>query len=81
MTLKNIFTLAVLSLLINSSGAFAADNSAVVGKWDMELSFQGQGVTINLTITFFWLTWQNQGGWDVESNNVVSKNFYQLAFF
>lgn len=51
MTLKNIFKLAVLSLLLNSSGAFAADNSAVVGQWDIELSFQGQGVTINLTIT------------------------------
>ena len=37
MTLKNIFTLAVLSLLINRSGAFAADNSAVVGKGDADL--------------------------------------------
>ncbi len=51
MTLKNIFKLTVLSLLLNSSSAFAADNSAVVGKWDIELNFQGQGVTISITIT------------------------------
>lgn len=50
MTIKRIFQLAVLSVLLNGN-VFAADNSAVVGKWDIELNFQGQGVMINLTIT------------------------------
>ena len=50
MTIKSIFQLAVLSLLLNSS-VFAVDNSTVVGKWDIELNFQGRGVTINLTKT------------------------------
>ena len=50
MTIKSIFQLAALSLLLNSS-VFAVDNSTVVGKWDIELNFQRRGVTINLTIT------------------------------
>ena len=38
MTLKNIFTLALFSLLLNSSAVFAADNSAVLGKWTLDMS-------------------------------------------
>ena len=51
MTLKNIVKLSLLSLLLNSSAVFAADNSAIVGKWDIDLNFQGQSVTISITIT------------------------------
>lgn len=51
MTLKNIFKLALLSLLLNSSGVFAADNSAVLGQWDLGLNIQGNEIAINLTIT------------------------------
>ena len=50
MTLKNIFTLALFSLLLNSSAVFAADNSAVLGKWTLDMSVQGQQVLVNLTI-------------------------------
>jgi len=50
MTLKNIFKFAVFSLLLNSSGVFAADYSAVLGKWDIELNIQGQDVTISITM-------------------------------
>ena len=48
---KNIFKLALLSLLLNSSGVFAADNSAVLGQWDLSLNLQGNEIPINLTIT------------------------------
>ena len=51
MTLKNIFKLALLSLLLNSSGVFAADNSAVLGQWALALTIQGQEIPITLTIT------------------------------
>jgi hypothetical protein len=51
MTLKNIFKFAVFSLLLNSSGVFAADNSAVLGQWDLSLNLQGNEIAINLTIT------------------------------
>ena len=50
MTLKNIFKLALFSLLLNSSAVFAADNSAVLGKWTLDMSVQGQQVLVNLTI-------------------------------
>ena len=50
MTLKNIFKLALFSFLLNSSAVLAADNSAVLGKWTLELSVQGQQVLVNLTI-------------------------------
>ena len=50
MTLKNIFKLALFSLLLNSSAVFAADNSAVLGKWTLDMSVQGQPVLVNLTI-------------------------------
>ena len=50
MTLKNIFTLALFSLLLISSAVFAADNSAVLGKWTLDMSVQGQPVLVNLTI-------------------------------
>jgi len=48
---KNIFKLALLSLLLTSSGVFAADNSAVLGQWDLSLNLQGNEIPINLTIT------------------------------
>ena len=50
MTLKNILKLALFSFLLNSSAVSAADNSAVLGKWTLELSVQGQVVLVNLTI-------------------------------
>ena len=51
MALKSIFKLALLSLLLNSSGVFASDNSAVLGQWALDMSVQGQEVSIDLTIT------------------------------
>ena len=48
---KNIFKLALLSLLLNSSGVLAADNSAVLGQWDLSLNLQGNEVLVKLTIT------------------------------
>jgi hypothetical protein len=48
---KNIFKLALLSLLLTCSGVFAADNSAVLGQWDLSLDLQGNEIPINLTIT------------------------------
>ena len=51
MTLKSIFKLALLSLLLTSSGVFAADNSAVLGQWDLTLNLQGNEIPVNLTIT------------------------------
>jgi hypothetical protein len=51
MTLKSTFKLALLSLLLNSSGVLAADNSAVLGQWDLSLNLQGNEIPINLTIT------------------------------
>ena len=51
MTLKSTFKLALLSLLLNSSGVLAADNSAVLGQWDLSLNLQGNEIEINLTIT------------------------------
>jgi len=50
MTRKSIFKLVLLSLLLNSSGVFAADNSAVLGQWVLDMTVQGQEVSINLTI-------------------------------
>ena len=41
MTLKNIFKLALFSFLLNSSAVLAADNSAVLGKWTLDMSVQG----------------------------------------
>ena len=41
MTLKSIFKRALLSLLLNRSGVFAADNSAVLGQWVLDLSVKG----------------------------------------
>ena len=51
MALKSIFKLALLSLLLNSSGVLAADNCAVLGQWDLSLNLQGNEIPINLTIT------------------------------
>ena len=51
MALKYFFKLALLSLRLNSSGVFAADNSAVLGQWAPDMSVQGQKVSIDLTIT------------------------------
>ena len=51
MTLKSTFKLALLSLLLNSSGVLAADNSAVLGQWDLSLNLQGNEVLVKLTIT------------------------------
>ena len=48
---KNIFKLALLSLLLTSSGVFAADNSAVLGQWDLSLNLQGNEIPVKLTIT------------------------------
>jgi len=48
---KNIFKLALLSLLLTCSGVFAADNSAVLGQWDLTLNLQGNEVPVKLTIT------------------------------
>ena len=50
MALKSIFKLALFSLLLNSSGVFAADNSAVLGQWALDMSVQGNAISINLTI-------------------------------
>ena len=38
MTFKSTFKFALLSLLLNSSGVLAADNSAVLGQWDLSLN-------------------------------------------
>lgn len=51
MTVKSTLKLALLSLLLNSSGVLAADNSAVLGQWDLTLNLQGNEIPINLTIT------------------------------
>ena len=51
MTLKSTFKLALVSLLLNSSGVLAADNSAVLGQWDLTLNLQGNEIPVNLTIT------------------------------
>ena len=48
---KNIIKLALLSLLLTSSGVFAADNSAVLGQWDLSLNLQGNEIPVKLTIT------------------------------
>ncbi len=48
---KNIFKLALLSLLLTSGGVFAADNSAVLGQWDLTLNLQGNEFPVKLTIT------------------------------
>ena len=48
---KNIFKLALLSLLLTCSGVVAADNSAVLGQWDLTVNLQGNEIPINLTIT------------------------------
>ncbi len=42
------FVLAVAMLGANAS--FAADNAAVIGKWDIALNMQGQAVAIALTV-------------------------------
>ena len=51
MTLKSIFKLSLISLLLSSSGIFAADNSAVLGQWALDMSVQGNAVSIDLAIT------------------------------
>ena len=51
MTLKITLKLALLSLLLNSSGMLAADNSAVLGQWDLSLNLQGNEIPVKLTIT------------------------------
>lgn len=48
---KNVFKLALLPLLLTFSGVFAADNSAVLGQWDLSLNLQGNNISINLSIT------------------------------
>lgn len=47
---KTAALVAFLFATLMSSLSFAADNSAVLGKWNIELSFQGQSVNIDLTI-------------------------------
>tara|TARA_A200000159_G_scaffold22728_1_gene19625 strand:- start:269 stop:634 length:366 start_codon:yes stop_codon:yes gene_type:complete len=51
MTLKSIFKLSLISLLLSSSGIFAADNSAVLGQWALDMSVQGNAVSVDLAIT------------------------------
>jgi len=51
MTFKSTFKFALLSLMLNSSGVLAADNSAVLGQWDLSLNLQGNKIPINLIIT------------------------------
>ena len=41
----------IVALLFAAQTVFAADNAAVLGNWNIELSFQGQSVTIALGIT------------------------------
>ena len=48
---KNIFRLALLTLLLTGSGVFAADNSAVLGQWNLSLNLQGNEIPVKLTIT------------------------------
>jgi len=50
MTLKNTFRLALLCTLIGSGGALAADNSAILGQWSLELTVQGNKIPVSLTI-------------------------------
>lgn len=45
-----VASMAVTLGLIFSNIALAADNSPVLGKWNIDISFQGQSVTIGLTI-------------------------------
>lgn len=51
MVIKNTVKLALLPLLLISGGIFAADNSAVIGQWSLELSVQGQTVPVSLKIS------------------------------
>ena len=50
--LQRIFsTLAVIAFLLLGSVAMAADNSSVLGGWNMELDLQGHVFALDLTIT------------------------------
>ncbi|MDP6651325.1 MAG: hypothetical protein QGF90_04320 [Gammaproteobacteria bacterium] len=46
-----ISILAALGFTVLAGTAIAADNAAIVGAWNMEIDFQGQGFAIDLTIT------------------------------
>lgn len=49
---KSIFPILFIALsMLFSVTVSAADNAAVVGKWSIERNFQGQSVTLVLTIT------------------------------
>ncbi len=50
MTLKNTFRLVLLCTLIGSGGALAADDSAILGQWSLELTAQGNKIPVSLTI-------------------------------
>ncbi len=50
MKLKSTFKLILFSLFLNSPGVLAADNSAVLGQWVLDMFVQGEKVPINLTI-------------------------------
>ena len=46
-----ISILAALGFTVLAGTAIAADNAAIVGAWNMEIDFQGQGFAMDLTIT------------------------------
>ena len=46
-----ISILAALGFTVLAGTAIAADNTAIVGDWNMEIDFQGQGFAIDLIIT------------------------------
>jgi hypothetical protein len=50
--LKSVISiLAALGFTVLAGTAIAADNAAIVGAWNMEIDFQGQGFAMDLTIT------------------------------
>ena len=50
-TLKGQIKIFPFFLMINSSGGLAADNSLIVGQWSLEMSIQGETLSIDLIIT------------------------------
>jgi|GEM_PF-476391 len=43
-------SLVIAIAMFSANASFAADNAAVIGKWDIALELQGQAVTIGLTV-------------------------------
>ncbi len=43
-------SLVLVVAMLGANASFAADNAAVIGKWDIALNMQGQAVVIALTI-------------------------------